>query len=139
MEVLLIMLFPFTCKSECSILKAVVGVAWEKHHIVWFTHMCVFVLCSFSSWQIWSCALSAFVMWFHLLLQLLKLLEGLSSPVEGGVGIGLDSCVMPTRHKGFFLVQTTDLYPPHHQLHCYVIEALHWGFKLSVVRLSISE
>ena len=127
MEVLLIMLFPFTCKSECSILKAVVGVAWEKHHIVWFTHLCVFVLCYFSSWQIWPCALSAFVMWFYLLLQLLKLLEGLSGPVEGGVGIGLDSCVMPTRHKGFFLVQTTDLYPPdHHQLHCYVIEALHW-------------
>lgn len=32
--------------------------------------------------------------------------------MEGGVGIGLDSCVMPTRHKGVFLVQTTDFFYP---------------------------
>ena len=25
--------------------------------------------------------------------------------------MGLDSCVIPTRHHGFYLVQTTDLYP----------------------------
>lgn len=28
-----------------------------------------------------------------------------------GVGVGMDSCVLPTRHHGYYLVQTTDLYP----------------------------
>ena len=36
---------------------------------------------------------------------------GLARPDGEGIGVGLDSCVMPTRHKGIFLVQTTDLYP----------------------------
>lgn len=27
------------------------------------------------------------------------------------MGIGLDSCVLKTRHDGIYLVQTTDLYP----------------------------
>lgn len=51
-----------------------------------------------------------------------KLLEGLkqdqaksnSSRTEdfGFLGIGLDSCVLPTRHKGVKLVQTTDFFYP---------------------------
>ena len=37
---------------------------------------------------------------------------GLQQPSgEGSVGVGLDSCVIPTRHKDMYLVQTTDLYP----------------------------
>lgn len=37
---------------------------------------------------------------------------GLGRPSgEGSIGIGLDSCVIPTRHKGTTLIQTTDLYP----------------------------
>ena len=48
---------------------------------------------------------------FALSVQLLKLLEGLPKRVDNGVGIGLDSCVMPTRIPGVSLVQTTDLYP----------------------------
>ena len=28
-----------------------------------------------------------------------------------GLGAGLDSCVLPTRHDGISIVQTTDLYP----------------------------
>ena len=28
-----------------------------------------------------------------------------------GIGVGMDSCVLPTRHHGYYLVQTTDLYP----------------------------
>ncbi len=36
---------------------------------------------------------------------------GLSRPDGEAIGVGLDSCVLPTRHKGMFLVQTTDLYP----------------------------
>jgi len=48
---------------------------------------------------------------------LLKLLEGLrdQSTLEGQdtyLGIGLDSCVIPTRHKGINLVQTTDFFYP---------------------------
>ena len=35
---------------------------------------------------------------------------GLSGPEEG-LGAGLDSCVLPTRHEGISIVQTTDLYP----------------------------
>ena len=27
------------------------------------------------------------------------------------VEVGMDSCVLPTRHHGYYLVQTTDLYP----------------------------
>ena len=27
------------------------------------------------------------------------------------MGVGMDSCVLPTRHHGYYLVQTTDLYP----------------------------
>ena len=46
-----------------------------------------------------------------MILELLALL-GLNRPsVEGSIGIGLDSCVIPTRHSGVSLVQTTDLYP----------------------------
>ena len=36
---------------------------------------------------------------------------GLPRPEGEGMGIGLDSCVMPTRHSGIYLIQTTDLYP----------------------------
>ena len=35
---------------------------------------------------------------------------GLQGPSEG-LGVGLDSCVLPTRHDGISIVQTTDLYP----------------------------
>lgn len=35
---------------------------------------------------------------------------GLPGPEEG-LGAGLDSCVLPTRHEGISIVQTTDLYP----------------------------
>ena len=31
--------------------------------------------------------------------------------VGDGMGVGMDSCVLPTRHHGYYLVQTTDLYP----------------------------
>lgn len=40
-------------------------------------------------------------------------IPGLKHPGEEGIGVGLDSCVLPTRHEGLFLVQTTDLYPFH--------------------------
>lgn len=34
-------------------------------------------------------------------------------PEQGeGLGAGLDSCVLPTRHDGISIVQTTDLYLP---------------------------
>ena len=40
---------------------------------------------------------------------------GLNTPIVNGdnehIGVGLDSCVMPTRHSGLSLIQTTDLYP----------------------------
>ena len=45
--------------------------------------------------------------------ELLKLLEGLGQKAgEGRIGIGLDSCVLPTRHEGISLVQTTDFFYP---------------------------
>lgn len=45
--------------------------------------------------------------------QLLKLLEGLGvEHGDGKIGIGLDSCVLPTRHPGISLVQTTDFFYP---------------------------
>lgn len=31
---------------------------------------------------------------------------------EGQIGVGLDSCLLPTRHKGLRLVQTTDFFYP---------------------------
>ena len=31
--------------------------------------------------------------------------------VEEGLGVGVNGCVLPTRHHGYYLVQTTDLYP----------------------------
>lgn len=37
---------------------------------------------------------------------------GLPRPEGEGIGVGLDSCVMPTRHKGLDLVQTTDFFYP---------------------------
>ncbi|VDK47199.1 unnamed protein product [Anisakis simplex] len=46
---------------------------------------------------------------------LLKLLEGFEkeeSSGDTGIGIGLDSCVIPLRHKGLSLVQTTDFFYP---------------------------
>jgi len=48
---------------------------------------------------------------------LLKLLEGLRDQSKNGdgdsyLGIGLDSCVIPTRHKGISIVQTTDFFYP---------------------------
>lgn len=40
-------------------------------------------------------------------------MAGLSSPSgEGTIGIGLDSCVMRTRHDGIYLIQTTDFFYP---------------------------
>lgn len=42
----------------------------------------------------------------------MKLLEGLPRPEGEGMGIGLDSCVMPTRHSGIYLIQTTDFFYP---------------------------
>lgn len=45
--------------------------------------------------------------------QLRKFLSGLGvENGEGQIGIGLDSCVLPTRHKGLSLVQTTDFFYP---------------------------
>ena len=44
--------------------------------------------------------------------ELLTFLEGLDREAGGGLGIGLDSCVLPTRHKGVSLVQTTDFFYP---------------------------
>ena len=38
-------------------------------------------------------------------------LLGLSRPEGESIGVGLDCCLLPTRHKGIHLVQTTDLYP----------------------------
>lgn len=31
---------------------------------------------------------------------------------EGKIGVGMDSCVLPTRHEGIFIVQTTDFFYP---------------------------
>ncbi|VDM78916.1 unnamed protein product [Strongylus vulgaris] len=46
------------------------------------------------------------------LLELLKTFDT-SFVIDGeGVGIGLDSCVVPLRHKGLNLVQTTDFFYP---------------------------
>uniref|UniRef100_A0AAN0IPW5 Selenide, water dikinase n=2 Tax=Amphimedon queenslandica TaxID=400682 RepID=A0AAN0IPW5_AMPQE len=44
--------------------------------------------------------------------DLMKLLEGLGQPDGEGMGIGLDSCVMKTKIKGVFLIQTTDFFYP---------------------------
>ena len=44
--------------------------------------------------------------------QLEYIVAGLGRLDNGdGVGVGMDSCVLPTRHHGYYLVQTTDLYP----------------------------
>ena len=48
---------------------------------------------------------------------MLKLLEGLRDQSKNEdsnsyLGIGLDSCVIPTRHKGINVVQTTDFFYP---------------------------
>ncbi|VDK76940.1 unnamed protein product [Litomosoides sigmodontis] len=44
---------------------------------------------------------------------LLEFLKGLKMNDDGNaIGIGLDSCVIPLRHKGLFLVQTTDFFYP---------------------------
>ena len=45
--------------------------------------------------------------------ELLKLLKGLGETRgEGKIGVGMDSCVLPTRHPGISLVQTTDFFYP---------------------------
>ena len=45
--------------------------------------------------------------------ELLKLLEGLGvKKGEGKIGVGMDSCVLPSRHKGISIVQTTDFFYP---------------------------
>ncbi|CAJ0935871.1 unnamed protein product, partial [Mesorhabditis belari] len=47
------------------------------------------------------------------LLELLKTFgEDVVIDSDAGVGIGLDSCVIPLRHKGLNLVQTTDFFYP---------------------------
>ncbi|VDM95847.1 unnamed protein product [Thelazia callipaeda] len=44
---------------------------------------------------------------------LLKLLDDLRTDGKGDeIGIGLDSCVVPLRHKNLFLIQTTDFFYP---------------------------
>ncbi|GMR48607.1 hypothetical protein PMAYCL1PPCAC_18802 [Pristionchus mayeri] len=47
-----------------------------------------------------------------ILLNLLKTFGATPSVANGGVGIGLDSCVVPLRHPGLKLVQTTDFFYP---------------------------
>ncbi|CAJ0569019.1 unnamed protein product, partial [Mesorhabditis spiculigera] len=50
----------------------------------------------------------------EVLLELLKTFDDGSMVIDNdaGVGIGLDSCVVPLRHKGLNLVQTTDFFYP---------------------------
>lgn len=40
------------------------------------------------------------------------MLEGIEKRTGEQVGVGLDSCVLPTRHKGLYIVQTTDFFYP---------------------------
>ena len=40
------------------------------------------------------------------------MLEGIEKRTGEQVGVGLDSCVLPTRHKGISIVQTTDFFYP---------------------------
>ena len=40
------------------------------------------------------------------------MLQGIEKRTGEEVGVGLDSCVLPTRHKGVSLVQTTDFFYP---------------------------
>lgn len=40
------------------------------------------------------------------------MLQGIEKRTGEEVGVGLDSCVLPTRHKGISLVQTTDFFYP---------------------------
>ncbi|KAJ1358998.1 putative selenide, water dikinase [Parelaphostrongylus tenuis] len=48
-----------------------------------------------------------------ILLELLKSFDsGDNSIISNEIGIGLDSCVVPLRHKGLNLVQTTDFFYP---------------------------
>lgn len=47
-----------------------------------------------------------------ILLNLLQTFGAMPSLGDGEVGIGLDSCVIPLRHKGLKLVQTTDFFYP---------------------------
>ncbi|KIH52883.1 hypothetical protein ANCDUO_17006 [Ancylostoma duodenale] len=47
-----------------------------------------------------------------ILLELLKSFDADTTVGHEGVGIGLDSCVVPLRHKGLNLVQTTDFFYP---------------------------
>lgn len=53
------------------------------------------------------------------------LIVGLNTPIVNGdgehIGVGLDSCVVPTRHKGLSLIQTTDLYPSFQNVHTLVL------------------
>eukprot|EP00127_Corallochytrium_limacisporum_P000482 Clim_evm11s14 gene=Clim_evmTU11s14 len=44
--------------------------------------------------------------------ELLKNLGEAGQSVVGGIGVGLDSCVIPTRHRGIDLVQSTDFFYP---------------------------
>ncbi len=47
--------------------------------------------------------------------ELLSYLKGLPSHGIGApdeIGVGLDACVIPLRHKGLYLVQTTDFFFP---------------------------
>ncbi|KHN73476.1 putative selenide, water dikinase [Toxocara canis] len=48
----------------------------------------------------------------QILLELLKDLQKEGGCGDAEIGIGLDSCVIPLRHKGLFLVQTTDFFYP---------------------------
>lgn len=64
-----------------------------------------FHLISFTKLKGWGCKVPQE--------ELLKLLKGLGvEHGEGKIGIGLDSCVLPTRHRGISLVQTTDFFYP---------------------------
>lgn len=43
----------------------------------------------------------------------IKIMRCLFQNLQGDfAGIGLDSCVIPLRHKGLFLIQTTDFFYP---------------------------
>jgi hypothetical protein len=42
----------------------------------------------------------------------LTALNQLNQPVKASIGIGLDSCVIPLRHSGLSLIQTTDFFYP---------------------------
>ena len=105
-------------KSKNSSLKYLDGKCQNK-----YAHLCLFVHVASSrsrriEFSTTANILGGLIWPWGILVYVVEqvLVTGLPSPSgEGTIGIGLDSCVMHTRHTGIYLVQTTDLYPHHSQ------------------------